>query len=235
VLRRHYLRLSRYAAALALVSDIALLTLGGALKRRELISARLGDVLSELYLLSAVLKRFEDEGRPDADLPRVAWCMATGSATIEQRLDATLRALPSRFLAGLARVAVLPRGVTRFGPDDDTIRACAEILLEPSEARDRLTAGVHCSGPEGGIANLEAAFAAVVASEPARRKLRHAHADGIDDAVARGILTEEEAAPLRKAAEAVARVVAVDDFAPEELSPLLREAQAPPARRRATS
>ena len=230
VVRRHYLRLSRYAAALAVVSDIALLTLGGALKRRELISARLGDVLSELYLLSAVLKRFEDDGRPEADLPLVAWCMATGSATIERRLDATLRALPSRFLAGLARFAVLPGGPSRPGPDDDTIRACAELLLAPSDTRDRLTAGVHCGGPEGGIQDLEAAFDAVVATEPARRKIRDAHAEGIDDAVDKGVLTEEEAAPLRKAAALVARVVAVDDFAPEELSPLARADAPPPAR-----
>ena len=51
----HWKRLSRYAAAFALVSDLALLTLGGGLKRKEMISARLGDILSELYLLGAVL------------------------------------------------------------------------------------------------------------------------------------------------------------------------------------
>ncbi|HMQ92638.1 MAG TPA: acyl-CoA dehydrogenase [Amaricoccus sp.] len=231
VLRRHYLRLSRYAAAFAVVADIALLTLGGGLKRRELISARLGDVLSELYLLSAVLKRFEDDGRPEADLPLVACCMATGTATIERRLDATLRALPNRPLAWLARVAILPRGPRDPGPDDDSVRACAELLLEPSEARDRLTAGVHCGGPEGGIRDLEAAFDAVVATEPARRKLREARADGIDDAVERGVLNEEAAERLRDAAEAVAKVVAVDDFAPQELSPLARDSEQPRARR----
>ena len=219
--RRHYRHLSRYSAALSLVSDIALLTLGGALKRKEMISARLGDVLSELYLLSAVLKRFADEGRQAADLPLVDWCMTTGYSTIERRLDEVLRALPSRPLAWLARFVVLPAGVRRPGPDDETIKRCAALIFEASEARDRLTAGLHL-GDEGAVADLEKTFDQVVATEPLRKLMREAKAGDLEEALGRGVISEAEADRLRAAAAAVARVVAVDDFAPEELSPHAR-------------
>jgi acyl-CoA dehydrogenase len=102
----HYRRLSRYAAAFALTADMALLTLGGALKRKEMLSGRLGDILSELFLLSAVLKRWNDEGRQEADLPVVDWCMETGYATIEKRLGEVFANLPNRFAAGLLRFLV---------------------------------------------------------------------------------------------------------------------------------
>ncbi len=218
----HFRRLSRYASALSLVADLALLTIGGALKRKEMISARLGDILSELYLLSAVLKRFEDEGRQEADLPLVAWCMETGASTIERRFDEVLRNFPSRGLAALARLVVLPAGVRAPGPDDETIKRCAAIVFEPGEARERLTAGVYC-GETGSVKELEDAFALVVAVEPLRRRLRQAEAGGIDQALERGVISREEAERLRQAEAAVARVIAVDDFAPEELSPLARQ------------
>src|SRR5205823_5730488 len=80
-------------------SDIALLTLGGALKRKEMISARLGDILAELYLLSAVLKRWQDEGRQADDFPLVAGCMASGFETIEARMEQVLANLPNRVAA----------------------------------------------------------------------------------------------------------------------------------------
>src|SRR5262249_56590458 len=101
---RFYKPLGRYAAAFALSADVALLTLGGALKRQEMVSARFGDILSELYLLSAVLKRWQDEGRQEADLPLVEWCMAQGFATIETRFDEILSNFPNRVVARLVRV-----------------------------------------------------------------------------------------------------------------------------------
>ncbi len=152
----YYRRLSRYAASLALLSDLALLALGGSLKRKELISGRLSDVLPELYLLSAVLKRSEDEGRQDSDLPLVEWCMEAGFASIEGLIEATLRSLPVRPLAWLTGLIVQPVGPTRHGPDDAVVKRCAELLLEPSEARERLTAGVYCGGGGEGIALLSA-------------------------------------------------------------------------------
>src|SRR5437868_3542427 len=140
--RRYYRRLSRYAAAFALSVDVALLTLGGALKRQEMVSARFGDILSELYLLSAVLKRWDEEGRQRADLPLVAWCMEEGFATIEARLDEIFANFPNRPAAWLLRFALLPFGRRHRGPSDRLTRACAEFLLAPSAPRDRLTADI---------------------------------------------------------------------------------------------
>jgi acyl-CoA dehydrogenase len=208
-------QLSRYAAAFALVSEVALLSLGGALKHKELLSARLGDVLSELYLLSAVLKRFEDEGRQPEDLPLVRYCCERGFATITQKLDEVIRNFPSRALAGLMRVVLSPGG-RRHGPDDRLIKACAEILLTPSATRNRLTEGLFLGSDDDGVAALERAFELVVACEPVRRKLGDAD---IETALETGVIDQGEASRLRECEVAVHWVIMVDDFAQHELSP----------------
>jgi acyl-CoA dehydrogenase len=121
---RFYRKLGRYSAAFALTSDIALLTLGGELKRKEMLSARLGDILSEMYFLSGALKRWEDDGRPDADFPLLQWCAETAFATIEQRLDEVFANLPNRLAGWLLRAAVLPFGTPSrpVGPRHSRLR-----------------------------------------------------------------------------------------------------------------
>lgn len=223
----HYKRIARYSASLSLVSDLALLTLGGALKRREMLSARLGDILSELYLMSAALKRFEDEGRQPADLPLVTWCLESGYALIEQRFKEVLRNLPSRPAAWLARVVISPFGRGQAGPDDETVRACAELLIAPSEARDRLTGGVYCGAGQDEVALLEHAFTLVTETAPLRRKMKEADLDTIDEALARGVLSEAEGVRLRETAAAVGEVVKVDDFPAEDLAPMSRPSAEP--------
>jgi acyl-CoA dehydrogenase len=215
-----YKQLGRYASAFALAVDVALLTLGGGLKRQEMISARFGDILSELYLLSAVLKRWDEEGRQAADLPLVAWCMEAGFCTIEARLDAIFANFPNRPAAWLLRFMLLPLGgLSRRGPSDRLTQACAEILLNPSATRDRVTVDIfHCPGDDG-VARLERAFAQVVATAPLRDRLHKAHIRDIDGARSQGLITDSEAQQLRAAASAVAAAIAVDDFAPSELSP----------------
>ena len=215
---RLYRPLGRYAAAFALAVDLALLTLGGGLKRREMVSARFGDILSELYLLSAALKRWEDEGRQQADLPLLQWCMEAGFATIEARFDELFANFPNRPAAWLLRFMVLPFGPRRRGPSDRLTQACAGILLEPSDTRDRLTADIFHGQGDDGLARLERAFALTVAAQPLRDRLRKAHVRDIAAARERGLIDDAEAGKLRAAAEAVALAVAVDDFAPEELS-----------------
>src|SRR5215510_12543469 len=173
--RGFYQQLGRYASAFALAVDMALLTLGGALKRQEMLSARFGDILSELYLLSAVLKRWDEEGRQRADLPLVAWCMEAGFATIEARFDSIFANFPSRPVAWLLRFLLLPFGLRRRGPPDRLTRACAEILLNSSATRDRLTVDIfHGTGDEG-LARLERAFARVVATQPLRERMHKSH------------------------------------------------------------
>jgi acyl-CoA dehydrogenase len=216
--RRYYGPLTRYACAFALAADVTLLTLSAGLKRREMISGRFGDILSELYLLSAVLKRWEDEGRQQADLPLVEWCMQTGFAAIETRLDEILANLPSRPAAWLLRFILLPFGVRRRGPSDRVTQACAEILLVPSGTRERLTADIAPGVGDDGLARLERAFELTLAAQPLRDRLQHAHVRDVEEALAHHLIDAAEAAQLRAAAEAVAAAVAVDDFSPQELS-----------------
>jgi acyl-CoA dehydrogenase len=216
---KFYRRVGRYAAAFALTADFALLTLGGALKRKEMLSARFGDVLSELYLLSGALKRWDDEGRQDDDLPLLSYCVEQGFATIAARLDAILINLPNRFAAAILRIAVMPFGPDTRGPDDALKVACARILLEPSPARDRLTAGIFHGFGDDKIASLDRAFKLTAAAAPLLEKMRKAHVHDIHAAQAAGIVDEEGARALQAVDAAVAAVIAVDDFAADELSP----------------
>src|ERR1700756_5568925 len=134
-----YRQLSRYSAAFALCADMALLTLGGALKRKEMLSARFGDILSELYPLSAALKRGQHEGRQHRDFALLQWCMGSRFRAIEPRLAEILANLPNRFVAGVLKFLVQPFGARVLGPSDRVVHQCAQLVLEPSVARDRLT------------------------------------------------------------------------------------------------
>jgi acyl-CoA dehydrogenase len=214
----YFRQLSRYSSAFALAVDIALLTLGGNLKRREMISARFGDVLSELYLLSAVLKRWQEEGRQADDLPLVQWCMAQGFATIEMRLDEIIANFPFRPAAWLLRFLVLPFGTRTLGASDALTQACALILLTPSAARDRLTVDIYHGADDGGVGRLDRAFALISAVQPLRDRLRQAHVHDIDTARQRGLINDAEADQLKAVQLAIAAVVAVDDFPAEEIT-----------------
>lgn len=218
----HYRQLSRYAAAFALISDIALLTMGGALKRKENISARLGDVLSELYLLSAALKRWEEEGRQHADLPLVEWCMADGTARINRAFDGVFANMPSRFAAILLRL-ILPLG-TRREPADELTQRCAEIILSPSATRERLTADLYPGREGDGVWLLEDAFKKAIAAESVLRRIKEQNTD-LKTARETGIVSDAEARCISEAEEAVAKVVEVDDFDAEELSGLSKQKQ----------
>jgi len=214
----YFRRLGRYSSAFALAVDLALLTMGGSLKRHEMISGRFGDVLSELYLLSAVLKRWHDEGSQAADLPLVEWSMEQGFATIEARLDEIIANFPNRPAAWLMRFLLLPLGVRRRGPRDRLTQACAAILTQPSATRDRLTVDIYRAADDGGLARLDRAFALTIAVKPLRDRMRQAHIHDIAVARQRGLINDAELDQLKAVQLAVADVIAVDDFAPEELT-----------------
>jgi acyl-CoA dehydrogenase len=218
-----YRQLSRYSAAFALCADMALLTLGGALKRKEMLSARFGDILSELYLLSAALKRWQDEGRHQADFAALEWCMATGFRTIEIRFAEILANLPNRFVAVLLKFFIQPFGARVLGPSDRIVHRCAQLVLEPSAARDRLTADLSHVDDDGGRARLEAAFLLVTGSEDAAKRMRAARLHDWREAVKKGVITQGEGEKLAAAHEAVAKVIEVDDFAPEAISPIYKK------------
>ncbi len=218
-----YRRLSRYSSAFALCADMALLTLGGALKRKEMLSARFGDILSELYLLSAALKRWEDEGRRHDDLPALEWCMATGFKTIENRFAEILANLPNRFVAAILKFVVQPFGASVLGPSDRVVHQCAQMILEPSATRDRLTPDLAYVEDDGPLTRLEKAFKLVSSTDDIAKRIRTAKLKDWKQAVAQGVITQGEGERLEAAREAVKLVIEVDDFAPEDLSPLARK------------
>ena len=221
--RRFYRQLSRYSAAFALCADMALLTLGGALKRKEMLSARFGDILSELYLLSAALKRWQDEGQQQADFAALEWCMANGCRTIEMRFAEILANLPNRFVAIVLKFLVQPLGARVLGPSDRVVHQCAQLVLEPSAARDRLTPDLSQVDDDRGIARLEKAFLLVTGSEEIARRMRAGHVHDWREAVKKGVITQDEGEQLAAAQQAVSRVIEVDDFAPEALSPIFKK------------
>jgi acyl-CoA dehydrogenase len=218
-----YRQLSRYSSAFALCADMALLTLGGALKRKEMLSARFGDILSELYLLSAALKRWQDEGRQQADFALLEWCMASGFKTIENRFAEILANLPNRPVAWVLRFLVQPFGARVLGPSDAVIHRCAQLLLEPSAARDRLTPNLSHIEDDGGVARLEKAFLLVTGAEDIAKRMRTAHVHDWREAVTKGIITQGEGEQIAAAQQAAAKVIEVDDFAPEALSPIYKK------------
>ena len=211
-LKPAYRQLSRYSAALSWLTEMSLLTLGGGLKRREMLSARLGDVLGDLFLLSMLLKGFEDAGRPAGERPLVRYCLQQGYWRIEQQFDAVMVNFPSRALRFLFRRVIFPFGRWQRPPDDDLTIACAELLTTDSPVRERLTAGVFPGNPDDGVDRVERAFRQVLAVEPLRERMRGARVDDAADGVACGVLTQDEADRLKAADEAVARAVAVDAF-----------------------
>ena len=218
-----YRQLSRYSSAFALCADMALLTLGGALKRKEMLSARFGDVLSELYLLSAALKRWDEEGRQQADFAALAWCMASGFRTIENRLAEICANLPNRFVGVLLKFVVQPFGARVLGPSDRIVHQCAQLVLEPSAARDRLTPDLAHVEDDRGLARLERAFVLVTGTDDVAKKMRAARLHDWQEAVQKGVITQSEGERLAAAHEAVAKVIEVDDFAPEALSPIYKK------------
>jgi acyl-CoA dehydrogenase len=219
-LKRYYQKMSRYSASLAIASDMALITLGGALKRKEMLSARLGDVLSELYLLSGVLKRWEDDGRHEEDLPIVQFCMESGFATIEASLDELYHNFPGWFASSLLRFVTLPFGVNRRGPSDALTQQCAELLFEPGATRERLTAGVYLGEEDGddGISRLERAFKLVTQAADAEKKLRDADIEDPREGEKKRTISVEELQLIERARIATEEAIEVDDFPPGAFS-----------------
>ncbi|MBI3899462.1 MAG: acyl-CoA dehydrogenase [Gammaproteobacteria bacterium] len=224
--RRHVQRLARYSAAFAFVSDLALMTLGGALKRREKLSGRLADALSLLYIGSAVLKRFEDQGRPPADVPLLRWASEDTIYRLEQALIGVLRNFPNRWLAAIAGGVMFPFGARARPPSDKLGQQAAAILLEPSAARDRLTAGIYVpTDPQSGVGRIEHALAKVIAAESVERKLQHINEAQsvftmdalIDAAQTQGLISIEEAELARTAHAARRAAIMVDDFPPAQI------------------
>jgi acyl-CoA dehydrogenase len=171
----HYYRFtSRLSAAFAFLADLSMLAMGGALKRKEKISGRLGDVLSMLYLVSATLKRYEDQGRIREDLPLIRWAVRDALYHAQHAIDQILSNFPVKPLARFLRWTLFPLGMSFRPPLDSRNHECAKIALEPGAARDRLTAGMYVPKGDDATGVLEAAFIAAIGCEPIDEKLRKA-------------------------------------------------------------
>ncbi|PTO69603.1 acyl-CoA dehydrogenase FadE [Vibrio splendidus] len=226
--QRYYQKLNRYSANLALLSDISMAVLGGSLKRRERLSARLGDILSQLYLGSATLKRFESEGSHAEDLPLVHWGMQDSLRQTEVAIDEFLANFPNPVIGRLLRVVLMPFGRIRRAPNDKLDSQVAHILQTPSETRSRIGRGQYLEATEyNPVGKIEKALEVILQAEPLFDKVcKETHQKRAFlrlDLVAqlgleKGILTQDEANLLISAEEHRLYTINVDDFSPEELA-----------------
>lgn len=230
VMKGWYRQLARSARSFALVADLTVASLGGGLKVKQKITGRLADALSELYLLSCILKRFDDDGRPHADRKIVDYCATNCLYRFQQALKGTIDNFPVLPVKVLLRGFVFPLGARRKPASDrlgkDIVKAC----LQPGEVRDRLTRDIYITDdPEDPVGLLEHTLAKAVALEATDKKLESAVRKGVirrthtndwfADAQKAGIITGEEAKALKDLEELVAKVIAVDHFDPAEVRP----------------
>jgi acyl-CoA dehydrogenase len=227
--RRYYQQLTRFSAAFAFISDLSMGTMGGALKRKEKLSARLGDILSLMYLASATLRRFEAEGRQQADAPLMHWAIWDCMFRAQNAFEGVIANFPNRAVAMLLRrLVVFPLGRPYVVPSDRLGHEVAQTMIEPSATRDRLTADVYLpTDLEEPVAALEAALLATVEAEPIEAKVKKALragsfkpglmvGGGVDALWQRaheaGVISAEEFAVLQRRGELRDKVIRVDDF-----------------------
>ncbi|MEO8365630.1 MAG: acyl-CoA dehydrogenase [Pseudoxanthomonas sp.] len=226
--RRYFRKLDRYSANLALMADVSMLLLGGKLKFKESLSGRLGDVLSHVYLTSAMLKRYHDEGAPVADQPLLAWAFHDSVHKIELALSGALRNFPIRPVGWLLWALVFPWGRRAEAPSDRLGHRVAALLMTPNEARDRLGNGVFltpCENNPGG--RIDSYLAKAILAEPVERKFLKAlknsdiealdFASQLDEGVRENWITAEERKQLEELRAITLETITVDDFDTHEL------------------
>lgn len=229
---RYYQHVVRFSASFAFAVDVAMLALGGYLKKKESLSARLGDVLSCMYLASMVLKHHENQGRPYEDLPIVEWACRNLLYRAQEELHGFLRNFPNRTLSGLMRLLIFPGGRIYSAPPDRLARHVASLVTSPTEARERLSQYIYWRlEPGNPLGLLQEALLLAVELEPLEKRVR---VEGvktgrvtaldlpgrIQQALAAGILSETEAAALREYDRKVMELINVDDFDPQALGTL---------------
>ncbi len=227
-MKRYYQHFSRYSAILALLSDSAMFTLGGSLKFREKLSARLGDLLSYVYMGSAVLKHWEDQGRQEEDRPLVEWCCQWLLHELQLAADGVLKNLPARPVAWILRGLVFPLGQRFDAPSDKLGDKVAKLISLPSGTRDRIAENLFAATDtayEPGLCYQ--AMEEAVRVEPLENKVLKAAKKGqigfvfatqVEEAVAAGVLTKAEGEDVQKVRELVFNIIETDDFDPRDLS-----------------
>lgn len=228
-MKAYFQQATRFSSAFAMLSDVSMMVYGGSLKRKESVSARLGDILSNLYLLSSILNRYHNDGCPLEDLPLAQWAGQTCLYKIQQSFDELLRNFPVKSLAYLLRLIIFPLGKRFAEPCTRLSSQIAQLFIAPTETRKRLTGGLFSSPtPNNAFAQLEDALLKTIEAEPIEKIVRKAAHGGevrgyhfkeqAKMALEKGIITSEQATILKLADEARQRIIAVDDFEPEELT-----------------
>jgi len=228
----YYKHLTRISSSFAFVADVAMAVLGGELKRMETQSARLADVLSHMYLMSACLKRFHDDGCPQEDWPLLQWNCEYSLRIMQQSLDKFINNFPNRGVSWVLRRIVFPFGKPYRGPSDRLTNQLANLLMSPSQTRDRLTHGLYLPDQSKQdrepLARLEVALEAVIAADASDKKLRaiiassnnvfHSRDQQLEYAVGKENFSEQDAEIIRNADRLRREVIMVDDFDSSELS-----------------
>jgi acyl-CoA dehydrogenase len=228
VTKRYYQQLNRYSANMALLSDISMAVLGGSLKRRERLSARLGDILSQLYLSSATLKRFEQDGRPAEDLALVHWGLQDSLKQAEVAIDEFLANFPNKVIGKALRVLIMPFGRVRKAPSDKIDSQVARILQTPCATRSRIGRNQYLQPTEHNAAGkIELALSVILQAEPVFDKVCKEIGERrpfmrLDEVaqigLERKIISVEDAELLKEAEQHRLYTINVDDFAPEHLA-----------------
>jgi acyl-CoA dehydrogenase len=221
--RRWWRQLARASRSFALVADLTVALLGGGLKVKQKITGRMADALADLYLLSCVLKRYEDDGCPRADLKLVDYCAQNCLHRFDLALAGTLDNFPVPVAGVLLRPLIFPFGAMRRPASDQAGKAIVRAALEPGEFRDRLTRDIFITtDPNDRLGLLEHTLVKAIAAEEVDKKLerairrgdvkRYYNNDWIAEAERKGVVTQDEARSLAELRDLVARVIAVDDF-----------------------
>ena len=222
--RREYQHLSRLSSGLAIATDAAMLTLGGALKRKELISARLGDALAYLYMASAALKRFYSEGQQQQDKPYVDYALEHCFYHAADSLEEALNNFPNQWVGKLIRSLIFPLGQSFTPPKDEQALQIARLLMTPGVDRDRMTFLCHRQDQEhDNIGLIDKAFVAMYQVRPIERRvlqagaagqinLKQPLADRLQEALAAGVIMPSELEAVLKAEALRVKAIQVDHF-----------------------
>lgn len=216
-----YLRqMTRMSNALIFVTDITLAVVGAKLKLKEALSGRLADVLSHLYMGSAVVKLYVDEGRRAGDWPFVEWALSYCLAQIQCSFDEFFANFPSRFIAKMMQWLIFPWGRAYFPARDKINAAVAKIMQHNSDARDRMTQHCYIGNADDPVGRIEKTFQQLESVKPLLQKLQHAGIAGEQGAFAAriaaafqaGVFNAQEYEQLQHFAELYWDALQVDEF-----------------------
>ncbi len=225
----YYQQLTRMSSALALVSDISMAVLGGELKRKERLSARLGDVLSHLYQSSAVLKYFEDSGAKDSDLPYVEWTIKHNLFEIQKAFNEFFDNFKPAWLGKVLKRIVFPYGSNYKKADDKLDHLIVKSMFNHNELRDRLTKDMFIGDANDPLGRVESAFDKVLNTLDVALKIKVAIKENkltaarelnetVATAIAAGILTQQEGDAYIESEDARLDAMQVDEYSQEYLA-----------------